>query len=81
MPDNRGLAAAASAGTVLPAFVLDDEVLAHAGAPRVRFLLDSLSVLRSWYRERGSDLLIARGGPRFADGRLLPADDPRESDP
>jgi deoxyribodipyrimidine photo-lyase len=62
--DNRGLAAAASAGTVLPAFVLDDDVLAHAGPPRVRFLLDALADLRSWYRERGGDLRVVRGDPR-----------------
>jgi deoxyribodipyrimidine photo-lyase len=62
--DNRGLAEAAQADTVVPVFVFDDDVLAHAGAPRVRFLVDSLDALRSWYRERDSDLLVARGDPR-----------------
>jgi deoxyribodipyrimidine photo-lyase len=67
--DNRGLAEAASADTVVPVFVFDDDVLAHAGSPRVRFMLDSLAALRSWYRERGSDLVVARGDPRA----VLPA--------
>jgi deoxyribodipyrimidine photo-lyase len=62
--DNVGLAAAT--GPVVPVFVLDDAVLEHAGPPRVRFLLDSLSSLRAWYRERGSDLLVARGDPAEA---------------
>ena len=62
--DNRGLAEAAAADTVVPAFVFDDAVLNHAGAPRVRFMLDSLAALRVWYRERGSDLVVARGDPR-----------------
>ncbi len=44
-------------------FVFDDAVLEHAAPPRVRYLLDSLAELREWYRERGSDLLLARGDP------------------
>jgi deoxyribodipyrimidine photo-lyase len=62
--DNRGLATAAEAGSVVPLFVFDDEVLAHAGPPRVRFMLDALAELRAWYRDHGSDLLVARGDPR-----------------
>jgi len=74
--DNRALAAAAGAvdsadgdaadgpnGPVLPVFVFDQNVLEHAAAPRVRYLLDSLSELRAWYRERGSDLVVAHGDP------------------
>ncbi|WP_144900859.1 cryptochrome/photolyase family protein [Halobellus captivus] len=74
--DNRALAEATTAATpegsasagslrdpVLPVFVFDDSVLEHAAAPRVRYLLDSLAELRAWYRERGSDLLVARGDP------------------
>jgi deoxyribodipyrimidine photo-lyase len=60
--DNRGLAQAAE-GTALPAFVFDDEVLAHASPPRVAFMLDALAALRAAYRERGSDLLTIRGDP------------------
>jgi deoxyribodipyrimidine photo-lyase len=61
--DNRGLAAAA-ADAVLPVFVFDDAVLAHAGAPRVRHMLDALAELRADYRDRGGDLHVARGDPR-----------------
>ncbi|WP_435182480.1 cryptochrome/photolyase family protein [Halobellus sp. EA9] len=71
--DNRALSAAADAveadatdgetGGVVPVFVFDDAVLDHAGAPRVRYLLDALAELRAWYREHGSDLVVARGDP------------------
>jgi len=67
LADNRGLAAAD--GPTVPVFVLDDDVLAHASPPRVAFLLDALDSLRGAYRERGSDLVVARGDPR----ELLPA--------
>lgn len=46
--DNRGLAAAADAGRVVPVFVFDDDLLAHAGAARVWFMLDALAGLRAW---------------------------------
>ncbi|WP_423751714.1 cryptochrome/photolyase family protein [Salinirarus marinus] len=62
--DNRALAAAAADGSVVPVFVFDDALLAHASAPRVRFMLDALRSLRADYRERGSDLVVARGDPR-----------------
>ncbi|GAB3690692.1 deoxyribodipyrimidine photo-lyase [Salinarchaeum chitinilyticum] len=67
--DNVGLANAAAEVTgdgasLVPLFVLDDALLAHAGPPRVAFLRDALESLRGWYRERGSDLLVARGDPR-----------------
>ena len=71
--DNRGLAAAADATAsdtdgsadsgVLPVFVFDDDVLEYAGDARVRYMLDALDSLRAWYRDRGSDLLVARGDP------------------
>ena len=70
--DNRGLAAAAGVtddgaddGTpgAIPVFVFDDDILAYAGDARVRFMLDALGSLRSWYRDRGSDLVVARGDP------------------
>ncbi|MFB6080791.1 MAG: deoxyribodipyrimidine photo-lyase [Haloferacaceae archaeon] len=75
--DDRALAVAAGRteggddvpGPVVPVFVLDGDVLAHAGPPRVRFLLDALAALREQYRERGSDLVVARGDPRA----VLPA--------
>ena len=62
--DNRGLATAAEAGPVLAVFVFDDDVLAHAAPPRVRFMLDALAELRAWYRDHGSDLVVAHGDPR-----------------
>ena len=61
--DNRGLATAAESGAVVPVFVFDGDVLAHAGAPRVRFMIDALAALREAYRERDSDLVVARGDP------------------
>jgi deoxyribodipyrimidine photo-lyase len=61
--DNRALAAAAADGPVCPVFVFDDDVLAHGSPPRVAFMLDALAALRAWYRERGGDLLLARGDP------------------
>jgi deoxyribodipyrimidine photo-lyase len=67
--DNRALAEAGAGGELLPVFVFDDDVLAHAGAPRVRFMLDALAALREDYRERGGDLLVRRGDPR----EVLPA--------
>jgi deoxyribodipyrimidine photo-lyase len=69
--DNRGLAAAASEGEVIPAFVFDDAVLEHAAPPRVRFLLDALAELRAWYRDRGSDLVVRRGDPLRALSDLV----------
>jgi len=62
VPDNRGLAAAD--GPTVPVFVFHDDVLEHASPPRVAFLLDALGSLREAYRERGSDLVVARGDPR-----------------
>jgi deoxyribodipyrimidine photo-lyase len=61
--DNVGLAAAADRDEVAPVFVFDDDVLEHASDVRVRRLLDGLAALRADYRERGSDLLVARGDP------------------
>jgi len=81
IPDNRGLAEAASAATapngdtseaeatdtdapnegVLSLFVFDDQILDHAGAPRVAFMLDALDALRTQYRDAGSDLLVRFG--------------------
>jgi deoxyribodipyrimidine photo-lyase len=76
--DNRGLAAAAGMADddgvadgspgAIPVFVFDDNILEHAGDARVRFMLDALASLRSWYREHGSDLVVARGDP----GSILP---------
>jgi len=74
LADNVGLAAAAGTrddarGPAAPAFVFDPDVLDHASDVRVRRLLDGIAALREAYRERGSDLLVARGDPE----RVLPA--------
>ena len=61
--DNVGLAAAADRDAVAPVFVFDPDVLDHASDVRVRRLLDGLAALRDAYRDRGSDLLVARGDP------------------
>jgi deoxyribodipyrimidine photo-lyase len=64
--DNLGLAAATendSSGGVLPVFCFDDAVLAHAGPPRVAFVLDALRELQARYRELGSDLVVRHGDP------------------
>ncbi|UPW00014.1 DNA photolyase family protein [Halorussus gelatinilyticus] len=63
--DNRALAEAARGdGSVLPVFVFDPEILAHASPPRVAVMLDALESLRADYRELGGDLLVVRGDPR-----------------
>ena len=67
--DSVGLAAAADRDAVAPVFVFDPDVLAHASDVRVRRLLDGLEALRAAYRDRGSDLLVARGDP----ATVLPA--------
>ena len=68
--DNVALSTAAADadadGAVVPVFVFDDDVLAHASPNRVAFMLDALAALRADYRERGSDLVLRRGDPREA---------------
>ncbi len=67
--DNRALAAAAAETThaddgVVAVFVFDPAVLEHASSPRVAFLLEAVRALRTWYRDRGGDLLIRHGDPQ-----------------
>ncbi|WP_372478869.1 deoxyribodipyrimidine photo-lyase [Halomicrobium sp. HM KBTZ05] len=71
--DNAGLAAATADSPVVPVFVFDDAVLDHAAPPRVAFMLDALDSLRAQYRDRGSDLVIARGDPTAEIPRLAEA--------
>ncbi len=59
--DNRGLDRAGDDGPIVPCFVFDPTVLEHASPIRVSSLLEALDALRSWYRDRGSDLLVVRG--------------------
>ncbi|KTG27183.1 cryptochrome/photolyase family protein [Haloferax profundi] len=67
--DNRGLTTATEDAPAIPVFVFDDEVLEHAGPPRVRYMLDALEQLRASYQSLESDLLVGRGDPRT----LLPS--------
>jgi len=75
LADNPALVAGGAAGEspahelatdtpVVGLFVVDPSVLAHAAPPRMAFLLDALDALRTGYRERGGELLLARGDPR-----------------
>ena len=60
--DNRGLTRAADGDRpIVPVFVFDPEILEHASPVRVACLLEALGALREWYREQGSDLIVARG--------------------
>ncbi|MFP9193489.1 cryptochrome/photolyase family protein [Natronosalvus vescus] len=60
--DNRALATASdSEEPVVPVFVFDPTILEHASPVRVACLLEALEALAEWYREQGSDLVVARG--------------------
>jgi deoxyribodipyrimidine photo-lyase len=59
--DNRGLSELSEPAAGV--FIFDENVLEHAGAPRVAFMLDALDSLRGAYRERGSDLFVRHGAP------------------
>ncbi|HSK16721.1 MAG TPA: deoxyribodipyrimidine photo-lyase [Gaiellaceae bacterium] len=62
--DHPALAeAVAAAERVVPLFVLDDAILADAGANRVRFLLEALADLRTSLRALGGQLVVRRGDP------------------
>ncbi|MFW6002891.1 MAG: cryptochrome/photolyase family protein [Halanaeroarchaeum sp.] len=61
--DNAGLHRAASHGSVVPIFCIDDELLQYAGSPRVEYMLDALQDLRERYRELGSECIVVRGDP------------------
>ena len=52
-----------SARSVVPLFVLDDEILsrAHSAPNRLAFLLECLTDLRASLRDRDGDLVVARG--------------------
>jgi deoxyribodipyrimidine photo-lyase type I len=60
--DNVGLTQMAADG-VLPVFVFDPAVMAHASPPRMAYLLEAVAALRAWYRERGGELVIRKGDP------------------
>jgi len=64
--DNAGLAAAARAGTVLPAFVYDADLFETMGARQRAFLLGHVKRLERRYRDLGSDLVVRAGDPENA---------------
>ena len=61
--DNPALVAAASASAVVPAFVLDEEIISRfrTHASRLAFLTESLADLDEGLRQRGGTLVIRRG--------------------
>ncbi len=61
LADNRGLSVPGT--PPLGIFVFDENVLDHAAAPRVAFMLEALGALREAYRDRGSELLVCAGDP------------------
>jgi deoxyribodipyrimidine photo-lyase len=61
--DNAGLAAAARAGTVVPVFVYDSDLLATVGSRQRAFFLRHVKRLEERYRELGSDLIVRAGDP------------------
>jgi deoxyribodipyrimidine photo-lyase len=65
LTDNPALSAAAAAAAVVPAFVLDEDLLRHgaAHASRLSFLHDSLQDLDRSLRAAGGALVIRRGSP------------------
>ena len=72
--DNTALAAAAgSARELVLLFVLDERLLCGAalGAPRLRFLLDSLDRLAAALEARGQRLVVKRGLPEQVIPALL----------
>jgi deoxyribodipyrimidine photo-lyase len=65
LADNTALAVAAVRASQLGLlFVLDDALLASAGAPRVRFLHGCLEKLAADLARRGHRLVLRRGDPR-----------------
>lgn len=69
LQDNLALSAALSNGEeIIPVYILDERWLqqdswgfARTGPFRLQFLLESLQDLQTQLRERGSDLIVARG--------------------
>ncbi|WP_248897830.1 cryptochrome/photolyase family protein [Haloplanus halobius] len=72
--DNRPLVTVGD-DPILPVYVFDPNVLAHAAPPRLAFIRESLAALREWYRARESDLLVVRGEAPTELARLADAHD------
>lgn len=75
LADNPALDVAITAGTegVLGIFILDKRLLRAAGATRTRFLVESLSELKTAYEALGGEFVIASGPPRSELNRLVNA--------
>ena len=63
IPDNCGLAAAASEDTTLPVYLVDPELRERLGTRQWAFFLNGVRRLKEQYRELGSDLLVRDGDP------------------
>jgi deoxyribodipyrimidine photo-lyase len=61
--DNAGLAAATRAGTTVPVFVYDRDLLQTIGGRQRALYLRSVKRLQDRYRELGSDLVVRAGSP------------------
>ncbi|HET6876979.1 MAG TPA: deoxyribodipyrimidine photo-lyase [Jatrophihabitans sp.] len=69
--DHPALHKAASQGPVVALFVLDQALLARAGAPRVAFLYRTLRALHEELREHGGKLVVRRGKPADVVPRVV----------
>lgn len=63
IPDNPVVASSDDGEAVLPVFVVDPAVVAHAAPPRAAVLADALGSLDAAYRDRGGALHVAQGDP------------------
>jgi len=63
IPDNRGLALAATQEPTLPVYVVDTGLLTQVGKRQRTFLMNGVRTLKRRYRELGSDLLVCAGKP------------------
>jgi len=63
IPDNRGLALAATDDTTLPVYVVDTDLLKQIGKRQRAFLMDGVRELKQRYRSVGGDLLVRAGAP------------------
>jgi deoxyribodipyrimidine photo-lyase len=70
LTDNPALQAALEAGSVLPVFILDP-AFSDSSARRRDFLYEGLHVLDKDLRERGSYLILRKGRPVQALGKIL----------
>ncbi len=63
IPDNRGLAMAATEADVLPVYVVDTDMLTNLGKRQRAFFMNGVDELKRRYRSLGGDLLVRAGDP------------------